>query len=78
MYTLAHYQICPAERQVKIFTKVGGVDWDGYEYQPFGQVNFDNTEMYLIGNAILFIELTSGRDLKNAYFIYPKKFQVND
>lgn len=77
-YTIGDYQICPAERLVKIFTRIGGVSWDGYEYRPYDLIDFDSTEMYLVGNAVLFKELTSGRDLKDAKFTYPKRFMEND
>lgn len=77
-YTLGHYQICPSERKIKAFTRIGGVDWDGYTYVPYDEIDFDNTEMYLVGNAVLFKEQTKGRDLKKAHFISPKKYQMND
>lgn len=77
-YTIGNYQICPREKKVKVYTMTGGIDWDGYTYLPLDNIDFENTEMYLIGNSVIFKEQTKGRDLKKAHFIYPEKFRLND
>lgn len=77
-YTIGNYQICTHEKKVKVYTMIGGVNWDGYTYKPLDHIDFENTEMYLIGNSVVFKEQTEGRDLKSGYFLYPKSFQLND
>lgn len=76
-YTIGDYQICPYEKKVKVLTMIGGVDWDGFTYKPLDNIDFNNTEMYMVGNSVIFKEETKGRDLKKAHFIYPKKFLLN-
>lgn len=76
-YTIGSYQICPSEKQVKLHTRVGGIDWDGYTYTFLKNIDYDNTEMYLLGNAVFFKEQIQGRDLKKALFIYPGRYQQN-
>lgn len=76
-YTIGEYQICPHQKMIKTMVRVGGVDWDGFEYVPLKGVDFNHTEMYMIGNAILFKEQLLGKDLTKAHFIHPKKYQMN-
>lgn len=52
-FLIGNYMIVPAKKEIRKYTMVGGVSWDGFEYQKDSTINFETTTLLALGSTIL-------------------------
>jgi hypothetical protein len=55
-FIIGNYMLVPKSKEVRVFTMVGGVNWDGYKYEKDPKINYEKTTLLLFGNTIAFQE----------------------
>lgn len=53
---IGDYMLVPEKKEVRVYTMIGGVDWDGFEYQKVPEINYDTTTMLILGEEVFFKE----------------------
>lgn len=52
-FLIGNYMIVPTKREIRQYTMVGGVNWDGYEYQKDSTINYETTTLLALGSTVL-------------------------
>jgi hypothetical protein len=55
-FVVGDYMIVPEKKEVRLYTMIGGVNWDGYEYRKDQKINYEKTTLLTLGDRIFFKE----------------------
>ncbi len=55
-FIIGNYMILPEQKEIRIKTRIGGKNWDGYTYQKDSKIDYTTTTMLIIGDQIFFKE----------------------
>lgn len=53
---IGDYMLVPKKKEVRVYRNIGGVDWDGFEYQKVPEINYNTTTMLILGEEVFFKE----------------------
>ncbi|MDO4230140.1 MAG: hypothetical protein Q4C98_10020 [Capnocytophaga sp.] len=54
-FIIGDYMLVPERKEVRVYTQVGGVNWDGATYEKTN-INYEKTTLLLLGDEVLFKE----------------------
>lgn len=55
-FIIGDYMIVPKTKEVRAYTMIGGVNWDGYTFRKDSTINYDHTTLLALGDRIFFKE----------------------
>ena len=55
-FVVGNYMIIPEKKEVRVYTMIGGVNWDGYEYRKDQKIDYEKTTLLALGDRIFFKE----------------------
>jgi hypothetical protein len=55
-FVIGNYMIVPKLKEIRNYTMIGGVNWDGYEYRKDTKIDYEKTTLLLLGDQIFFKE----------------------
>lgn len=55
-FVIGNYMIVPEQQKIRALRMIGGINWDGYEYQKDPKIEYNKTMLLILGNRIFFKE----------------------
>ncbi len=74
-FIIGDYMISPKLKEIRTYTMVGGVNWDGFEYRKNDEIDYETTTLLAVGNSVFFKEyFPFDFDLNKLKVIYRDEF----